>query len=201
MPFDGVEWDAPLDGSVLAAYPGSPCTAEALACGLVSGYYSARHNGRLFSVTNYQTNARSGDDADLNFIVGLLPETIAGSWGWVDGTFTHAVAVILAEVAATIDVEANARVTAFDGTTTNTGTTVATAIVANARASTAAPFGAISLDVPYEDTLIMQTAEVSLTGLTLSQRVRILAQGHVASIAVQGYYRPRRVEIWLECRG
>lgn len=201
MPFDGVEWDSPLDGSVLAAYPGSPCTAEALACGLVSGYYSARHNGRLFSVTNYQTNARSADDADLNVIVSLTPETIGGAWGWVDGTFTHAVAYVLAEVAATVDVETQLRVVAFDGSTTNTGTAVAAPLRANARANTGSAFGGLALDVPYEDTIVSQVAEVSLTGLTLSQRLRVTAQGHVANLAVQGYYRPRRVEIWLECRG
>lgn len=200
MPFDGVEWDSPIDGAAIAAHPGATLTSEALVAALVSGYYAGRRVGRLFGCQTFERLERSAADGDGAWFSSLTPLTVGGARGWIDGTWTHAVAYVVAEVVVSVDVLAQLRVVATDGTTTATGTTVERAVAANADADLRT--GAIvSRGVNYDESLVAMSAEVSLATLTLSARCRVTAEGHAASLLSGGYYRPRFVALFLECRG
>lgn len=200
MVFDGVDWDSPMDGSALSAHPHAALTSEAVAMALVNGYYAGRRNGRLFSMQSFPNNERdTSASAPDQWITSLTPTLIGGGRGWVDGTWTHAYAIVIVEAVVSMDVSLRLRVVAHDGAVTATGATAERAVSANATsASLRSP---VTVEVPYEETLVAMTAEVSLATLTRSQRLRITAQGCAAALLVPGWYRPRYVAIYLEARG
>jgi hypothetical protein len=198
--FDGVLWDSPNDGSALAAYPGAPLSADALTCALVSGHYAARHNGRLFGMQTYPRLQRGTNEGAAGLWIDSTSfQQIGGARGWIDGTWTHATAYVLADVVASVDVPVFLRVVADDGTTTETGGTVQRDVSPNVTIT--GPRSRVFYpDLSDNAGEIAMYAEVSLAALTLSQRCRIRVQAYAAGTLLAGYYRPREVSIYLECR-
>lgn len=194
MPFDGVTWDSPHLGSVYAALPGAPLTAEAIACALVSGHYAARRNGRLWMQQAYERQERgSQTGASSLWIDSSTPVLVGGARGWIDTTWTHATAIISIGTVSSVETTYGLRVVATDGTTTATGTTVERTGTSGAQYAR----GAIgdAGDIPA----IQIVAEVSLSTLTLGARGRITAELSVPS--ADGYALPLWLAIYLECRG
>lgn len=189
MPFDGVTWDSPHLGSVYAALPGAPLTAEAIACALVSGHYAARHNGRLWMQQAYESQDRGSQmGASALWIDSVSDVLVGGARGWVDTTWTHAVAVMTIATVSDVGSTYGLRVVATDGTTTATGTTSETEGVEFEVAEATAEMPTLQL-----------VAEVSFATLTLGARCRITAELSVPT--ANGYALPRWLGIYLESRG
>lgn len=189
MPFDGVTWDSPHLGAVYAALPGAPLTAEAVACALVTGHYAARHNGRLWMQQAYESQERGSQIGVSSLWIDSVSDVlVGGARGWVDTTWTHAVAVMTIATVSDVGSRYGLRVVATDGTTTATGTTSEIEGVDTESNDTAADIVTLQL-----------LAEVSLATLTLGARCRITAELSVPT--ADAYALPRWLGIYLESRG
>ncbi len=196
MPFDGVTWDSPHLGAAYAALPGAPLTAEAVACALVTGHYAARRNGRLWMQQAYERQERgSQTGTSALWIDSSTSVVVGGARGWIDTTWTHAVAYLTIATVSQVDTTYGLRVVATDGTTTATGTVSTRTGTGGGGQYARGLLGDRGPDVPTLDLV----AEVSLATLTLGARGRITAELSIPS--ADGYALPYWLAIYLECRG
>ncbi len=182
MPFDVVTWDSPHLGAAYAALPGAPLTAEAVACAL----------GMQQAYERQERGSQTGTSA--LWIDSSSSVVVGGARGWVDTTWTHAVAYLTIATVSQVDTTYGLRVVATDGTTTATGA-VSTRTGGNGAQYARGAIGDTGPDVPTLDLV----AEVSLSTLTLGARGRITAELSIPS--ADGYALPYWLAIYLECRG
>ena len=207
MVFDGVHWGAPFPSPAIASQPHAPLVSDDLVAALVGGYFSARRNAVRVVEQSFGLLQRSAADGEAGrWIVGTAHAPLGSGYVWIDGTFTHAIGIVLAECIVATDLSLHARIEATDsGATVKTGDDYEIEVSANATVDGAAVTGRLIPNDGAVDQLggglFFQTAELELSGLVLDDRLLLELQGYAGTPLISGYYRPRYAAIYLECRG
>lgn len=207
MVFDGVAWSGPLPAAAISSQPHAPLVSDDVAAALVGGYFAARRNAVRVVEQPFPLLRRSGGDGGAGrWIVSLTHEDVASGYVWVEGTFTHAVGLVLAECVVATDVVLHVRLAATDSApSTKVGDDYELEVAANAAVVGDAVTGRLDPNAGVTEQLggglFVQTAELDLSGLVLDDRLLLELEGHAATVLTAGYYRPRYAAIYLECRG
>jgi hypothetical protein len=203
MPFDGVEWAAPMYSWPRAYQPHSPFTADVLQGSLINAYYAARRNGVLVLSQAYERNDADSLDGNGGWVLSTdTAGNLTSGYVYVPTQWTHARAFVAFECVTAIDTEVTHRISVVEGGTTVNGTSVVRAVTTNVE-RLGAPMATEENIGDSPGGLFFAQCEVSLGTLTLDSTVLFTVQGHAADVVFANFaaYRPRWVAVFLECRG
>ena len=147
---------------------------------------------------------RSAADAAAGlWSTGTTHQEVTSGDVWVDGTFTHAIAVVIAEAMVDTDVLLHLRIVATDSAaTTKTGTDYTTEPSGDASLIGDDSTGALadSQVLVGGGGVFVHTAELDLSGLVLDDVLLLAVEAYAGAPGVAGVYRPRYAAVYLESR-
>ena len=203
MPFDGVEWSAPMFVYPRSYQPHTPFTADVLQASLINAYYAARHNGVLVLSQAYERNDTGAFDGNASWVLNTdTAGNISSGYVYVSPEWTHARAFIVFECVTMADTEVTHRISAFDGSGTTNGTSIEQPVTRNFDDDIASALRVSGEIDNAPGGLFFAQCEVSLGGFLLDEDLLFTVQGHAADVVFANFasYRPVHVAVFLECR-
>lgn len=195
MTFDGVPWSSAILVPVQLYAPRSPFTSDVLSRSLVTAYMHARKYGRMAMSWAWPWNAQApiGEQGAHARVTAGARTSLAEVDLLVEATWTHATAIVVHTIAAGGISYAHHRLSAYDGSTTNTGTESSAQNTIGGFPSQASSRWE---GIGGQHSTHYDLCDVSLSGLTLDGFVRFTLEGY----ATTWTYRPVYCALVLELR-